>query len=82
MTHRLSSKLPLLHLDLRPPRYQVVLGSESGHCCFDATVVDTRRGEDGAERKEGKSPYLVCECFYEVDANRICDLLNAAEERA
>jgi len=23
------------------PRYQVLAGSESGHCCFTATVVDT-----------------------------------------
>ena len=35
-------------------RYQVVEDSQSGHCCFDATVVDTSKLEiiNGEHRKE------------------------------
>lgn len=53
-------------------RYKVVPESQSGHCCFEATVVDTTK----------PSPHYagmfqpVCECFDEADAKRICDALN------
>ena len=46
-------------------RYKVLEGSESGHCCFEATVVDTMKplficGEPKCEQ--------VCECFALADA--------------
>lgn len=55
-------------------RYKVVEGSESGHCCFDATVVDTQTphpfySDDYA---------WVCECFDIESAQNIADALNAA----
>lgn len=62
-------------------RYQVREGSQSAHCCFDATVVDTARpiviggkpyGRDGASQFEE-----VCECFSVEDAATIADALNA-----
>lgn len=61
-------------------RYKVVEGSQSAHCCFDATVVDTSKptiinGEpycpDGVQQYEA-----VCEAFYEADAALICEALN------
>lgn len=57
------------------PRYQVVEESQSGHCCFDFTVVDTQ------------TPHplyrdlfdAVCECFEAEQAELIAAALNAAE---
>jgi hypothetical protein len=54
-------------------RYKVVQGSESGHCCFDATVIDTLFSE-------GSDNHLVCECFEVEQANLIAKLLNAGHE--
>lgn len=57
-------------------RYRVVNGSQSGHCCFDATVVDTSNpviigGEHFDNQYES-----VCECFNISDAEKICTALN------
>ena len=57
-------------------RYKVLEGSESGHCCFEATVVDTMKplficGEPKCEQ--------VCECFALADAERICLAMNNYE---
>lgn len=46
-------------------RYVVRRESESGHCCFGATVIDT--ASEGAN---------VCECFEVGDAERIARALN------
>jgi hypothetical protein len=62
-------------------RYKVVDGSISAHCCFQATVVDTRKPvmvrnvpyiRDGEPQFES-----VCECFEVEDAELICAALNA-----
>lgn len=65
-------------------RYQVYSGSQSGHCCFDATVVDTTKPKfvDGRHEKdwEGRLCYeTVCECFSMEAAQLICDALNAKD---
>ena len=64
-------------------RYKVVEGSQSCHCCFDATVIDTTKPSMiGGEQYEGDNgPQFdsVCECFEVEDANIICAALNAAE---
>ena len=62
-------------------RFRVVDGSQSAHCCFAATVVDTTQpvmvgGEHYNEQFES-----VCECFKEDDAKKIAEALNAAEEK-
>lgn len=59
--------------------YAVVEGSQSCHCCFEATVVDRRkpvmlRGEHYMGRYEP-----VCECLDMAEAKMITDALNAAE---
>jgi hypothetical protein len=64
-------------------RYQIILGSESGHCCFEFTVIDTERpvlnsiGEPVID-DEGRQLYEpVCECFEKKDAVLIRNALNA-----
>lgn len=56
-------------------RYKIIDGSESGHCCFDATVVDTQTPHS-VYRDEF---HCVCECFDTEDAEKICAALNASE---
>lgn len=67
------------------PTYQVVPGSNSGHCCFEASVVSDdrpslRQDKSVAESPEGV-PQLdsICECFERQDADMICTALNNAE---
>jgi hypothetical protein len=58
-------------------RYQVVEGSQTSHCCFVATVVDTAKiGPRVVDFEE------VCECFEVEAAHRICKALNAQENPA
>lgn len=60
-------------------RYKVIDDSQSGHCCFSATVVDTtriwRRDDDGMPTFAS-----VCESFDYEDAVQIADALNKAED--
>lgn len=65
-------------------RYQIFEGSQSAHCCFEATVVDTTKPKIiGVEHYKGRDGQLhyeaICECFDRADAERICAALNAAE---
>lgn len=57
-------------------RYQVVDGSQSAHCCFAATVVDTHKpiiiGDDVTDEYDP-----VCECMERGDADKIAAALNA-----
>lgn len=60
-------------------RYVVVKGSQSYHCCFEYTVVDTTKpimlnGQQYKDRFE-----LLCETFDEEQAKTIADALNLAE---
>lgn len=57
-------------------RYKVIEGSQSGHCCFQFTVVDTQNptlihGEHYKGQYEA-----ICECFDEDDAKIIVGALN------
>jgi len=57
-------------------RYKVVDGSQSVHCCFSATVVDTTRPlMIGGE--QWKDEFVqVCECLDREDAELIATALN------
>jgi len=55
-------------------RYKVVEGSQSGHCCFDYTIVDMNN--KGWYEDEYES---VCECFQLGDAELIVKALNFYE---
>ncbi len=57
-------------------RYQVIEGSVTGHCCFEATVVDTSRLNTAGYVRYSE---IVCECYSMEDAQLICDALNAKE---
>lgn len=63
-------------------RYAIYKGSQSQHCCFDFTVVDTTKPTiiNGIHFKwsDGQYQYeAICECFFIEDAERICSALNA-----
>lgn len=58
-------------------RYQVVKGSQTAHCCFEATVVDTATPlrDSGDEPMEWFED--VCECLSVEHAEMIAKALNA-----
>lgn len=67
-------------------RYMVVKGSDSAHCCFAATVVDTTKPcmianepyvQDGVAKFE-----QMCECLEYEDAVKIAAALNACVDIA
>lgn len=49
-------------------RFVVKEGSASGHCCFEASVVDTALS--------GPEDYIVCECLFQHDAAHLAKALN------
>ena len=61
-------------------RYGLYDGSQSGHCCFEHTVVDTTKPHIvGGKHYKDKGGYHyepVCECFSLKDAETIRDALN------
>lgn len=58
-------------------RYYVIEQSQSGHCCFEATVVDSHTP---CTAYPAAGRYVqVCECFNVEDAYKISDALNTAE---
>ena len=66
-------------------RYEVIPESNSGHCCFDASVVDTTRplligGVQPKDDRGNPCHVTICECFDVADAERICMLLNEAHQ--
>lgn len=62
-------------------RYKVVKGSQSCHCCFEATVVDLSKpilyGNEQYEDDCGPQFDSVCECFDMESAELICNALNS-----
>jgi hypothetical protein len=68
-------------------RFRAIVGSRSGHCCFDWSVIDTtqpvRFGPDYyRDHKTGEVQYeAVCECFHEAHAKMIADALNVTFSR-
>lgn len=58
-------------------RFKVVKGSQSAHCCFDYTVVDTTKPVMIGGKHFEKQYEEVCECFERADAELICSALNA-----
>lgn len=57
-------------------RYRAIDGSQSAHCCFEATVVDTTKPVMiGGQQYENQFE-AVCECFDKSEAERIARCLN------
>ena len=62
-------------------RYQIRRGSQSSHCCFVATVVDTYAVIGYGRAKSGRNYHLyetVAEFFDRSMARLTCNALNAA----
>lgn len=62
-------------------RYKIVSGSQSAHCCFGFTVVDTHQrviiGGKPWSTSSGEPEYEpMCECFDDEAAELICKALN------
>lgn len=57
-------------------RYIVEKGSDSGHCCFKWSVMDTHTKELINEETGKYQLKCMCECFEKEDAENICNLLN------
>ena len=57
-------------------RYKVLAGSQSGHCCFDYTVVDTLKPHP-VYASQGLFD-AICETFREEEAHAVARALNAA----
>jgi hypothetical protein len=61
-------------------RYKLVEESDSGHCCFKASILDTdkpiRRGDGSIVEDQFES---VCECFELDSAKKILGLLIATD---
>lgn len=55
-------------------RYEVREGSQTAHCCFEFTVVDTTR-----PRSYRGHCHVMCECFDREEADTICSALNKME---
>lgn len=61
-------------------RYKVLDESQSGHCCFDFTVVDTHTPHPYYSHPYYSHLfYAVCECFEKDQAEQVAAALNAAE---
>jgi hypothetical protein len=64
-------------------RYKVVEGSQSCHCCFAHTVVDTTKPSmigDTQYVVQGEPQWeAVCECFEEAEAKLVCEALNVSD---
>jgi hypothetical protein len=58
------------------PRYKMIPGSQSAHCCFEASVVDTERSVKNGDGEDTDRFEIVCECFAEGMAMQIADALN------
>ncbi|RQU14209.1 hypothetical protein DF152_17245 [Burkholderia cenocepacia] len=57
-------------------RYKVIDRSQSGHCCFAATVVDTTKPTMIGGKHYNGEYEQICECFDYGDAERIAAALN------
>lgn len=57
-------------------RYTVEKGSDSGHCCFQWSVIDTSIVLGVHVSNDNYYYKCVCECCDEEDAENICNLLN------
>ena len=67
-------------------RYAIFVGSQSGHCCFSATVVDTTKPTMiGDKHFHDCGQYFydpVCECFDMADAEKVCNALNVLQKQS
>jgi hypothetical protein len=63
-------------------RYEVVLGSQSEHCCFEYTVVDKTKPVMINGNHFNNQFETMCECFDKESADIICSGLNLGDTLA
>lgn len=61
-------------------RFKAIKGSQTAHCCFEATVIDTTKPHMDFEGKPMDWFTEVCECFDMASAETIAAALNLVEE--
>ena len=59
-------------------RYEVLKGSQSCHCCFEATIVDKTKPVMIHGKHYDDQYEAVCECFDLKSAEMIAEVLNAS----
>lgn len=62
-------------------RFTITNRSESRHCCFTHSVVDTQTAAEGFEEDDTFEPKIMCETFSEEDAVMISNALNIGDRR-
>ena len=59
-------------------RYEILEESSSGHCCFEYSVLDTKRVKtDDSGKDIGFETICICECWDKEDAELIVKALNS-----
>lgn len=62
-------------------RYKIADGSQSAHCCFTHTVVDTTQPVMiGGDHYDNQFE-VICECFTLEDAQLVTNALNQRETK-
>lgn len=61
-------------------KYKVVGGSQSAHCCFETTVIDTTKPEMIDGKHYNNEYAAICECFEVTDAEDIVNALNSHDK--
>lgn len=69
-------------MDTKPQlhRFIIVDYSESMHCCFSNTILDTLNIIEDYPESETSSPKIMCETFDKESAVLICNALNKYSE--
>jgi hypothetical protein len=62
-------------------RYKVVEGSQSAHCCFSATVIDSANEIRSPDGRRLDYFDAVCECISSIDAEFVARALNEYAEK-
>ena len=62
-------------------RYKIIKGSQTAHCCFEYSIVDTEKPvmfkrTDGTVYHYNDEYEVICECFEYCDAVLIAARLN------
>lgn len=63
---------------MKVERYKFIEGSQSAHCCFGYTVVDTKRPVIIHGEHYDNEFHAVCECYLRNDAQLIVASLNGS----
>lgn len=60
-------------------RYVAIEGSQSGHCCFEATVIDTQKPEIFNGKHYNNRYEAICECLDLDQAKEIAHAMNKGQ---